>query len=174
VAALAVKLMGLYLIVQAIPAVVAIVGWMMDGAPHGGAGYYLSTFGLSAGLGLVLLAVGDRIGAWLMADPSPLPSEPAPPDVRNVQSAAFAVAGVMLIAVWALPGLVYDGWRSFYALNPVDAQQRAIEGRPYLARHVVELLLGLFLFYGSKRLSAYWHRLRTHRLSHADDDEGPL
>lgn len=172
--ALAVKLIGLYLIVQAIPAVVGIAGWILDGAPRSGIGYYLGNFGFFVGLGLVLIAMGDRIGAWLLSDPAPVPSEPAAPDIRNVQAAAFAVVGVMLIAVWALPGFFYDGWRYLYGTRPASASERLRELRPLLVRHTVELVLGLLLFYGSKRLAAYWHRLRSRGHSQANNDEGPL
>ena len=42
---------------------------------------------------------------------------------------------------------------------------------PYLLRHGLELGLGLWLFYGSKRLSLYWQRLRV---TPRGPDEGPL
>jgi len=173
-AALAVKLMGVYLIVQTIPILVDLGAWALEGVRMRPVlGYYLVRLGFFAGLGLVLIATGDRVGVWLLPEPTAMPSPPASIEARDLQAAAFAFVGVLMVAAWALPGLIYDGWLYYYGNAASDNLQRMPNVGALIARHVLELLLGIWLFYGSKRLSGYWQRVRSERPM-SEHDERPL
>ena len=175
VAAIVVKLVGVYMVLQGFPPLVTLGQYGLAG-PAGIPAYVwlysLAMLGFYVGIGSLLLAYGDRAARWLL--PRPDRSESAPPATGSPvewQAAAFAVAGVVIIVFWAAPGFLFDLWRHFFRNNPDAPPGQIVEAVPYLVRHALELALGLWLFYGSKRLSLYWQRLRGQR---PGPDEWPL
>lgn len=175
VATLAVKVVGVYMILQAFPALVSIgqLGFSgLSGVSTSLWAYYLGMLGFYVGLGVLLLVCGQRIASRVLPKPTASASvAPAPWSPAELQAVAFSVLGVTLIVVWGLPGLVFDCWRNFFRNSPDAPPGQVMDVMPYLVRHVLELSLGLWLFYGSKRLSLYWQRLRS---TARGPDEGPL
>jgi hypothetical protein len=175
VATIIVKLIGVYMILQGFPAVIAIGQYGFGGLGRINMsmwGYFLGMLGFYLGIGVLLLAFGDRASKWLLPKPGGTSSgPPRPGSPVELQAAAFAVAGVVMIAFWAIPGFVFDTWRYLVRNNPDAPPGQILEVTPFLVRHAMELGLGLWLFYGSKGLSLYWQRLRG---SARGPDEGPL
>lgn len=175
VATLAVKLVGVYMIIQGFPDLVQIGQLGFGGLSRISTMlwvYYLGMLVFYVGIGALLLVYGQRVSGRLLPKPDVSGSvAPAPWSPVELQAVAFSVLGMILIAVWALPGLVFDCWRYFFRHNPDAPPGQVIDVMPYLVRHALELGLGLWLFYGSKRLSLYWQRLRS---TARGPDEGPL
>lgn len=175
VATIVVKLVGVYMILQGFPALIAIGQYGFGGLGHISMsmwGYFLGMLGFYIGIGALLLAFGDRAAKWLLPRPDGSRSAPpAPGSPVELQASAFAVAGVVIVAFWAVPGFIFDTWRYLFHNSPDAPPGQIVDVMPFLVRHAMELALGTWLFYGSKRLSTYWHRLR-HESRGAD--EGPL
>ena len=101
---------------------------------------------LLCGLGLVMLR--HRIAAWLVPTPQPIPGGVA----TDAQAIAFSVLAVYLVAhglsgvAGGLPLL-----RSYVVSGPIER----------LAAPLAEIIVGVALFVGSRRLAATWESLRT-------------
>lgn len=172
VAALAVRLFGIYLLVNALP----ILGYFMSALirlPRSGPGvdswfilYSIYLMGY-AGVGAWFTVKAVRIAAWLLPPVTANPNVPAaagsPP---GLQAVAFSIVGVYL-ALSALPELAAAfAWRG-----------SALPGTTYfppLIKAGVQLAAGLFLFFRAKRISGCWQHLEVARPNNAGDDAGPL
>jgi hypothetical protein len=111
---------------------------------------------LLCGVGLVLLRY--RIASWLV----PVAEPELRGSVAGLQAVAFSVIGVFLLA---------RGLASFLArltLSP-HVWGSLIER---LAAPLAEILVGLALFVGARRLTAIWHSLRTAGLPSGGKDDG--
>lgn len=92
------------------------------------------------------------------------------PAVQQLQGAAFAVAGI-LVCIWAIPEAAIALWWQLQ-INSGEAPDGTIAfTTERWVTFAVQMLLGIFLFMGSKRLAAFWHRLRHPELSHSQVDE---
>lgn len=110
-------------------------------------------------VGLLLVSQARRFGQWLFAHPEArLSSEVA---LRDAQAVAFSIAGIVI----AISGL----GRFVSAFNASAASRpRAPRGWFHWMNSVhvagiVLLVLGLFLFFHSTRLSNFWWSLRATR-----------
>lgn len=175
VATITVKVIGVYMMLQGFPALVSL-GQFGLGAltriPTALWLYYAGMLAFYVGVGALLLRYAERVAALLLPKSDGSPPVPFGPwSPIEFQAAALAVVGMVVIVVWAVPGLVFDGWRQLHGRDLATAAGAVLDMTPYLVRHACEFSLGLWLFYGSKRISLYWHRLRHtgHR-----PDEGPL
>ena len=187
VAALALRLLGLYAMIQAAPVLATLPGLLM----YAFKGSYNWTFGeslLYAGPSLVYLTVG----VLLIAYASRLAPKLLPPPVepvagtdpthralvhttgRQLQAIAVSVVGLLLVT-WSLPSLIQTA-----VAYLADSESPATGGitpsaiRQNLVLFAVQFAAGVWLFLGSRGLAVYWHRLRRH--DHARDharDRGP-
>jgi len=175
IATIIVKLIGVYMILQGFPALVAIGQYGFGGLGRISMSmwaYFLGMLGFYLGIGALLLAFGERAAKWLLPRPDGSGSAaPWPGSPVELQAAAFSVAGVVIIAFWAAPGLIFDTWRYLFHNSPEAPPGQVVELMPFLLRHAMELAVGLWLFYGSKRLSLYWQRMRS---GPSGPDEGRL
>jgi hypothetical protein len=99
-------------------------------------------------------------------------SEPPGHGPAQFQAIAFSILGVYFCAS-AIPSLVYlltriigDGVSSGTG-SPIS---RAEGFLPSLLHYGVQILLGIWLFFGSKRLSAWWWQLRHPELQYAQEE----
>ena len=174
-ATLALKLLGIYMLVQALAAAGSageLLTYGVRGLPWTFVFFQIALVAFYGGIGWLLLLYGQRAAHRLLPEPLPGTAQPsATLSVTELQSAAFSVVALILVLVFALPGFIYDGWM-YWGSNPADAAERMAQLKPDVARHVAELIFGVWLFYGSKRLAGYWRRIRA-RTAHGPDD-GPL
>ena len=176
VATLALKLIGIYMIVGGLPHLISLGGLVLAPSTFSGSSliYYLVMMAIYFGIGILLVVHGQKLGAKLLAKHDPVPAAPVlPMSPRDLQAAVFAIVGIILVVTMALPGLVYDLWQWQFGSRPSSSQERLDELKPFLVNHLLELGLGLWLFYGSHRLANYWERL-SGRTREINSDEGPL
>jgi hypothetical protein len=109
------------------------------------------------GLGLVLLR--HRIASWLVPLPQPDLRSPA----AGLQAVAFSVVGVFLLA----HGLA--GFLAQLTVSAADVWDSSVE---QFAVPLAQLVVGLALFLGARRLATVWQALRTAGLPSGDGDGG--
>lgn len=175
VAALAVRIFGIYLLLQALPLAMFVISQLLQ-SPRLRVSGLMSEFGFvfygiylvvftGAGVWLVVKAV--RIAAWLLPKTTgnaALPVVHGSPD--GLQAVAFSIIGLYLAAS-AFPGVATIFAQ--YARFPSDQSMFQ-----QLVKPGVEFVVGLVLFFRSKRLAAYWQQTRAGSAAHAGDDSGPL
>src|SRR6185312_1271184 len=180
VAVIVVKLVGIYLFIfQGLPYLVAALRSLADGTWRFRVAWLYFYFGVAAAflaIGAVLFLAAGWLARLLLPKSQPLESLSGAATATTVQEIAFSVVGVYLIVVYALPGFALQGWRW---LANTEAQGGTMQTQlpeygPYVFEHLVQLVVGVVLFKGSKRLSDYWHRVRLHRTASGADDDGPL
>lgn len=163
VAAIILKLTGIYLVVvQGLPALAHAVDYGTGGTTRFSrslALLYGVLFVLFSIFGLVLMLTADRLAGWLLPrlDGYPTAAQ-TPTSARGVQEVAFSVLGIYLVAVDAIPGLAMYLWR--WVAEPDSAIIAHTDVAPFIVEHLVQLVVGLWLFFGSRQLANYWQRRR--------------
>lgn len=173
VAVITVRILGIYIMLQGLSEL-ALVGSFM-GFSYGTSGLnmtFVAVFAVFEAVGIFMVVKASTIGRWLLPPALVAPGvDPATRSPVDLQSAAFAVLGVLLV-VWAAPDIVMVIWR--YTDDAIRSRPHD-EGLSYLLglllKPGVNLILGLWLFFGSKRLSLYWQKTRAHP---SGADSGPL
>ncbi|MDB5353775.1 MAG: hypothetical protein JWN24_228 [Phycisphaerales bacterium] len=165
VACIAVKLIGVYVFLQAFPVLVF--------AATGSTRYgrfdlqYLATSmivpAVLCGVGVFLFARAPRLGRHLLPTIVPAQLEQHSHGPTQFHAMALSVAGLVLFA-WSAPHLAWFGY-SVLAGDSGQSIQRSLSSRvagssPTLFIHGGQAALGVWLFLGSKGLAAWWARLR--------------
>lgn len=170
IAALAVRLFGIYLLLQALPLAAYIVtdalqisrAWRRLDSGFALYAIYLMVF---AGVGTWLVVKATRVAMWLLPKATGNPSIPAiSGSAHDMQAVALSIVGLYL-ALSAFPDLAAIFAR--YA----NSDREMLPG---LIKAGAQLIAGLTLFFRAKRVSAYWQRIGMARPPSADDDSGPL
>jgi hypothetical protein len=183
VASLALKLVGIYSLLQGMSLVSYMPGLLMHYRAYRAASIAmemlllgLGPYALSLGVGIFLLLFADRLAPRLLPEPAPGQADSPPPALvrtsgPELQAVAFSVVGLLLI-VWSARSLALAAW-NFYAGSRVivEALERPGWGR-YALEAAVECGLGVWLFFGSKRLAGFWQRLRGQGGPSAAGDAG--
>ncbi len=167
IAALAVRLLGIYCLVQSLPYIQGLVWSFSAEVPfsHGLAvalQALLPAALLMAG-GVFLLLRADRVGVFVGGNEPDQPVTQAW-STHQVQSIAFSAVGAYLLAV-SLPDLCMLVVQAIYAHIATSGMPQAqvqVLIRQQGARVLESLLrtaLGLWLFLGAKGWSNLWHRL---------------
>ena len=153
-ATLAVRLLGLYLLIEALPIAINVFSRsIMSRRIDVMYGYNILAILTYAGTGALLVAFAPRIGAKIL--PALGPHDPArsqSPSSVQLHGAAIATCGIILAAYRGIPGLILDIW-AYY--NRPGSRTTEL-----LAQHVIETLLGIFLFFGASAIANYWDRTR--------------
>ena len=176
VASLALKLLGIYFLVQSASAFIFLIEITISSLRSWQAGrtvYYVAATAMQLAVGLILLLRGDRIALRLLPkSPHQIPSSPGSP--VELQAAAFAVVGVFF-ALTSLPELastiVQLANDAAQSIQPEHSAQFVIR---QVMKPAAQLFLGVWLFLGSKRLTAYWQRTHSGSKPPPIDEERPL
>lgn len=170
---LAVRLSGLYLLVEALmyASYLPSVFWM---PASGGAQplrlmmMYAGPFVVNAAAGMALLVRTQ----WIVRRIFPEFSTATSLSVtgRDIQAVAFSVVGVWLVAT-TIPAAarLATAWWSTSALLPSMYSRDVM---PEAVRLAIQLVAGVLLFVRAKGLSAFWHRLRYAGVSYPPDRLG--
>jgi hypothetical protein len=178
VASLALKLVGIYALLQGTYLLVYLPGLLISyrewSTTVGVEMLFLGLgpYALSLAIGVVLVLFGDRLAPRLLPHSSAAAGLGPPTLVRTtgpeLQGMAFSVVGVLLV-VWSARSLILAAWG-------LSQSQRADLGifreqgwGQYLLQFALEFGAGVWLFFGSKRLAAFWQRLRGQGAPAADD-----
>jgi hypothetical protein len=162
VAALTVRIVGIYVALQGLTLLVGLLpylfSWNSILIP------YTIDFAIYEGIAAVLILKAARIGTWLLPRAADLhPDSSAPAAATELQPVAFSVIGVLLV-VWAVPEILLVFFGNGYHPNAaIYSEPPRSDLLISLLRPGVEFVLGLWLFFGSKRLSRYWQHLRAER-----------
>lgn len=156
VAVIALRLIGLYLLLQCVLLGIMFVPgmftsfsgsqltWLELAAPLG---FYAGM----VGVGICLIVFSEGMGRRLLPRGGGAPSAGAP-DGAAWQAIAFAVVGVYLVAS-TLPQLVTN---TLYSIrDETDYMQ------PQMLSDLLEITLGVLLFLQARGLARFWHKLRS-------------
>jgi hypothetical protein len=170
VAALAIRIIGLYVAVQGLLYLSFVFQYGFRFNPTAAVGLVL--LAVYEGFAAFLVILAPRIGRWLLPR-SPVQSH----DFAGVswplelQAVAFSVVGLVLV-VSSAPRVIVILWStidrtmSFYRNTSGDLIGSLLQPG-------TEFILGLLLFFGAKRLSLYWRGIRAARPA-LDDESSPL
>lgn len=167
IAALAVRLLGLYCLVTALPYMASFAIPFVPSLPlQERLGTILAVFvpfAVWTAIGCLLLVYADHLGRWLTTgQPEQVVSERW--TTCQVQTVAFSIVGIYLLA-GALPrvllwvgGTVYV---NLWGSSQSAAHVRAVTSAPWylVVQEALETLIGLWLFLGAAGLSNLWHRI---------------
>lgn len=177
VAAITIRILGIYIMLEGISPLLITVSrssFSPYRLPASAVLPFVIVLAVFESLGLFMVLKASLIARWLLPKAPIVPAiAPAPGSPIELQSAAFAVVGVLLV-VWAIPEIAVAVWRYTYeSIQSTSHEQSGFQLTGLLCKPVLEFLLGLWLFFGSKRLSWYWQKTRAHRPS-LDSDSSPL
>ena len=180
-AVVAVKVAGLYCLLQALPIVYLLPAYVIAMSNVGGlapadftVGLLIPVVYLIAGFLLVMKANWVTTEVLGFADPHDVPPPPPPgePWTAGAQAIAFSVLGVWLAVtgVGELLGAAVEGLRDVRVYGEdVTRGASIVDWRVAIAAGV-KIAAGFGLFFGGKRLAEFWRRART---GPADVPEGP-
>ncbi len=179
IASLGFKLLGIFVIIQAVP-LLRDIGFVISSLD-----LYVST-GIDAvillssiilpivllvGIGSSLFIFSYRLASRVVTPGAEVVTTPDV-DRRDIQAVAFSVIGV-LVFVLAVPKLFQIG-ANYYGIKQLGQDVRAElfwKGTwVYAMGLFVQMLLGLGLFLGARGLSNIWHRLEATRPMRRRDD----
>ena len=165
VAALTIRIAGVYVILQLLPftayafqySFLSQYGWRL-----------LIMFVVYAGVGTFLFTQAGWLARWLLPKQvgDGVPPRAGSPDL--LQAVAFSVVGVLLGA-WGCQDVAYLIWR--YTFESIRSLPHESVGLTWF-KPTVELAMGAWLFFGSKRLSRYWRRMQDSAMEAGES--GPL
>jgi hypothetical protein len=165
VAALTVRIVGVYVFLQGLPFTAYAFQYPFFSrysAP------FLITVVVFVGLGTLLITQAGWIARWLLPKQVGDGVSPREGSPDLLQAVAFSVIGVLLGA-GGCRDIAYLIWR--YTFESIRSIPHESFGLTWF-KPTVELAMGIWLFFGSKRLSRYWRRSQD---SAAEADEsGPL
>ena len=122
--------------------------------------------------GVALWLKAERVAAYMLPDREET-SERLALSIEDVQSAAFSVVGVLVLA-GAIPQLVQTA-SSIIIMHSLEYTSRnqwfLPHDIPRLAGLVVQLILGFWLFFGSRGLAGLYRRMREAGLSRVKEDD---
>lgn len=176
VASLAFTIAGIYALVQAIPLIGQLVSWFQmlatameksDSAKFGEWGLITIAIILPfAGLVFVgyLFIARSRKFALRMFPRGLFPEEGAAPgagaSATDLQVVAFSVVGILVVAI-ALPHLLNGAAYLAYAyVRAEPAKQIPWTSWAYFVAGLLQLGLGVGLFFGGRGLASYWRKAR--------------
>lgn len=165
IAVLAVRLLGIYLIIGALPALGYLIESFFTPMRLGTqVQFYLMYVAILFAVGSFMVIKATLIGRWLLPKETMNPHPPVGAGtLGELQAVAFSVVGVALV-VFASPDLAQIVAEYASGNKRVDR----------LIKPGIEFIAGLLLFFRGKRLARYWQSLPASSPVLTDDDSGPL
>jgi hypothetical protein len=184
VASLALKLLGVYAIIHALPflqylgAIAALPRSERANVATAVWAYLavLVPFLLVAAVAFILLTHSESIARMLVKEDREI--APGGPSMRDVQTIAFSIVGV-LVFILAIPGIyqsILSLWylgRGYYGGPSPERSQLYLKIATSAAGPVIQCTLGLVLFFRSRGLANFWHSLQSARYAKIDEGGPP-
>jgi hypothetical protein len=173
VAVVALRLLGIYVLMQGavtVTWVVSAIRALLDG---GGLSrliqfmVQLLPFAICMAVGIYLLKLAPALALRIL--PRRGGGENVPADERetgsvSLQAVGFSIAGAVVVAL-AVPRFCYSLFSTFLRNSDVYSPPTNLYGYlNALLQPTLEIAFGVWLFVGSRRLAAYWHRIRHSEL----------
>jgi hypothetical protein len=166
ISSLALKLLGIYAIIQALPTLGTFPS--MFAFADGDKGYMflgsILPFILLFGAGVFLILSSNKLASKMMVgDEINIPTTQL--TGRNVQTIAFSILGIAMIA-WAIPEFSKIFANIQLLKNAGDEFPRKSIGigtQVYAIGLSIQCVVGLLLFFGAKGLSSIWFFLQKTR-----------
>lgn len=158
------KLFGVYQLVQALPLLAYIPFGIFAGA-YGGSSQallYVIPLGVPLLVGVLLLTCARWIAVALFGRMGDRHMRMGMPG-RKFQAVAFSVAGVVIF-IYGVTEFLQAVVTKLASADGLDIDAEPVgwsDVAQSLASAAVQIVGGLWLFFGSKKLAAFWHRLRT-------------
>lgn len=171
IASLALKLFGIYCLIQALTFLASSLSLVGMNMAEMGLSRSLMVAGAALPIlgyvfaGLILLTFGNKISRKLIADGKEQGVMATGISTRDVQTLAFSIIGIYLIAV-SLPSFASILWTLayYYRKGGPDLARAGIEN---VWRHAiqaaVEVVVGLGFFLGARGVSSLWFFLQKAR-----------
>lgn len=181
IAGIGLKLLGVYAIIQALSHT-EVIGLAISaaGSRHGAAvsplqwAIMVLPLGLLLVSGLLLIFCSRRIGRVIVPDQETVPAD-APLSYSDIQAIAFSVAGLAIACV-ALPRLgrilVNAGLLRGSSGHFTGGRAR-IRSLAQAAGPVVQLVIGVALFFGGRGLAKVWQKLQGQEVIPNQKLDGP-
>jgi len=122
--------------------------------------------------GVALWLKAERVAAYMLPDREETSERPAL-SIEDVQSAAFSVVGVLVLA-GAIPQLVQTV-SSIIIMHSLEYTSRnqwfLPHDIPRMAGLVVQLIIGFWLFFGSRGIAGLYGRMREAGLNRVKEEE---
>jgi hypothetical protein len=162
VACIIVRMIGVYVLLYSLQFLPSIFRYW--GAPPLYQMQALLPFAVAAGIGVAVLFFSRNLSIWLLPRTAVIASTAPGSSQGQWMAMAFAVMGAYFV-ITSVPLLLW--YVALIAMGPAEpyAPSRAVAVRSWdpiagLVRHGAELIAGAWLFFGSKKLAAFWWRLR--------------
>jgi hypothetical protein len=151
---IAVKLLGVYCIVLALPFLSLLANLLNQGSRMTASWFVIGTspYVIYTALGIALMRAGDWVAMRVFAR-GPILTPMRGPEGEYWQAMAFSIVGVLAV-LHALPSLFSLG---YYAIQ--FPTRSLLRGDVFVP--AMQAVLGIILFLGGKGLARFWHRVRT-------------
>lgn len=183
-ASFALKLLGLYALVQALPLLQSVGGlaYVLEAKDRQTATQFIVLAAtmipllMTAAAGVALWAYSRNLAPRLVGEDGPLGMSGGLTG-REVQAIGFSVVAV-LIFLHAVPQIAQALWAAYYAIMPHLSEEVSARMRHNFWQNsvpaVIQLVLAIVLFLQARGLADLWHRIRTPRYGRTDDTtQGP-
>jgi hypothetical protein len=177
-ASFAVKLLGIYTIIESLPLLQVLGGLASSPSGRADVSMYremfigqLIPFVLRVLVGVLLFVYSRELAPRLMDEDKPLNVSSAL-TARDVQAVGFSIVGV-LIFLRALPDLSQAVWSWLYTISQSSMQSwRGPVAHITWPRGVsaaIQLVLAIVLFLQARGLANFWHRIQIGRYVRVED-----
>ena len=161
VAFVALRILAIYMILNGLSTIAVLAGEFSIGGRYSLGGILVSPALLwlivEEAFGVFLFVSAARLSVWMLPKVAMGPAT-APGGVASSdwQAAAFAVVGIAL-AVLAAPDIAFMLYQSIRSVGQTQSEELALR----LVKPLVQLVLGIWLFFGSHRLALVWRKMRS-------------
>ena len=163
IASLSLKILGIYSLIQAVPIIQPIfMMWTaINRAKTQGADLSFSSVALLSlpviiliFIGIILIIFSSFLGSKLTSCQINTTDNSA--SKSDIQSIAFSVVGIFAF-IWAAPSLLTIIFNMYIIHSTAAAGNAVINTFSHIAGLVAQIVLGLFLFFGSSRIVRFWN-----------------
>jgi hypothetical protein len=165
VAGLAIKLMGVWILITVLVYLPISIGGVIGIEHRGGTGLWMALWYLlpsivSLGWGVLIALFSEKIAGWLIKEDKAMGSVGAI-QTRDVLTVGFTIMGLFLI-VTDIPDLIFRVAQYFQMRNNYENMGRpGVSETIHMFGPVIQIALGVWLFAGSRGIVKLWERIRA-------------
>lgn len=165
-ASVAIKLMGVWILIKSVGYLPFSVGGAIGVGQTGAEGFwwavlwYVLIAVVSLGWGLVIVLFSDKVAGWLIKEDKTIVGV-CTINKSDVLTVGFTMMGLFLV-VTDIPNLIFKV-AEYYQIrsNYENTAPRGISETVHMFGPAIQIGLGVWLFAGSRGLVKLWERIRT-------------